>query len=213
MRSEELPVFRLQRLRAHPHGWWGGLRAQPGSYLGMLVSHLGVAVFIAGVTVVSSFNTESDVRMEVGQQTEVGGYRFELQKMDLVQGPNYTSAQAQMRVTKDGEAVATLRPERRIYQVSRMPMTEVAIDRGVLRDLYVALGEPVSETAWSVRVHHKPLVNWIWGGCLMMALGGLLAMGDRRYRAVRAKQRDATGAATPLPAAPLMAQPVRKAQP
>ena len=175
----------LQRLRAHPQGLLRGLQAQPGSYLGMLVSHLGVAVFIAGVTVVSTFNTESDVRMEVGQQTEVGGYRFELQKMDLVQGPNFTSAQAQMLVTQDGREVATLRPERRIYQVSRMPMTEVAIDRSVMRDLYVALGEPVSETAWSVRVHHKPLVNWIWGGCLFMALGGLLAAADRRYRPAR----------------------------
>ena len=162
-----------------------GLPSLTRSYWGMQTAHLGMAVFIAGVTVVSTFHTERDVRMEVGQQTEVGGYRFELQQMDLVQGPNYTSAQAQMHVTKDGEAVATLRPERRIYQVSRMPMTEVAIDRSVMRDLYVALGEPVSETAWSVRVHHKPLVNWIWGGCLFMALGGLLAAADRRYRPAR----------------------------
>jgi cytochrome c-type biogenesis protein CcmF len=197
-----------QRLRAHPAGAWGGLLAQPGAWLGMLVSHLGVAVFIAGVTVVSSFNTENDVRMEVGQRAEVGGYRFELQKMDLVQGPNYTSAQAQMRVTRGGDTVAVLKPERRIYAVSRMPLTEVAIDRGVLRDLYLALGEPVSETAWSVRLHHKPLVNWIWGGCLMMAIGGLLAMADRRYRAVRTRTREASHAAPPG-LAPLVAQKVQ----
>jgi cytochrome c-type biogenesis protein CcmF len=161
------------------------------------------------VTVVSSFNTENDVRMEVGQSAEVGGYRFELQDMALVQGPNYTSAQGQMRVTQDGELVAVLRPERRIYTVSRMPLTEVAIDRSVMRDLYVALGEPVSDVAWSVRLHHKPLVNWIWGGCLMMAVGGFLAMADRRYRAVRTRQRDAEQTMAPG-LSPLVAQ---KAQP
>ena len=154
----------------------------------MLVAHWGVAVFIVGVTVVSSFQTESDVRMQVGETTEVGGYRFELQGIELVQGPNYSAARARLAVTQDGQAVAQLRPERRIYSVSRMAMTEVAIDRGVTRDLYVALGEPVSSTAWSVRVHHKPFVNWIWGGCVLMALGGLLAVLDGRYRAARTRR-------------------------
>ena len=87
--------------------------------------------------------------------------------------------------------MAVLSPERRIYRVSRMAMSEVAIDRGITRDLYVALGEPVSATAWSVRVHHKPFVNWIWGGCVLMALGGLLAVLDRRYR-VRRTQAQAS---------------------
>ena len=87
---------------------------------------------------------------------------------------------------KGGDLVAVLHPERRIYTVSRTAMTEVAIDRGVMRDVYVALGEPVSETAWSVRLHHKPMVNWIWGGCLLMALGGLMAVMDRRYRVRKA---------------------------
>jgi cytochrome c-type biogenesis protein CcmF len=115
-----------------------------------------------------------------------------------------------MRVTTvDGEPVALLRPERRLYAVSRMPMTEVAIDRSVMRDLYVALGEPVSETAWSVRLHHKPLVNWIWGGCLMMGLGGLLAMADRRYRVARSRREDR--AAANLPVAPLVV--AQKVQP
>ena len=200
----------LQRLRAHPAGFLGGLAAQPGAWLGMLLAHLGVAVFVAGVSVVSSFSTENDVRMEAGQHAEVGGYRFTLERMGVVQGPNYTSAQAQMRVTTaDGEPVALLRPERRLYAVSRMPMTEVAIDRSVMRDLYVALGEPVSETAWSVRLHHKPLVNWIWGGCLMMGLGGLLAMADRRYRVARSRRDERT--ATPMPVAPLVV--AQKVQP
>jgi len=187
----------VQRLRAHPASWWVALRAQPGSYFGMLLAHFGVAVFIAGVTVVSSFESENDVRMEVGQSAEVGGHSFRLDDMNLVQGPNYTSARATISVTRDGKPVTTLYPERRIYTVSRMPMTEVAIDRSVMRDLYVALGEPVSEIAWSVRLHHKPLVNWIWGGCLLMALGGVLAVADRRYRVRRSRQQAAAAAPQP----------------
>ncbi|MBS4037230.1 MAG: heme lyase CcmF/NrfE family subunit [Hydrogenophaga sp.] len=175
-----------QRLSDHPGpGWRRRLQAQSGAWWGLQLAHLGVAVFVAGVTVVSSLSTESDVRMEPGQTVEAGGHRFTLRGVELVQGPNYTAARATIDVVRDGNAVATLLPERRIYTVSRMPMTEVAIDRGVLRDLYVALGEPVSGTAWSVRLHHKPLVNWIWGGCLFMALGGLLAAADRRYRPAR----------------------------
>jgi cytochrome c-type biogenesis protein CcmF len=178
----------LERLRAHPApGLVQRLAAQPGSYYGMLLAHLGVAVFIVGVTVVSSFQSESDVRMQVGETAEVGGYSFRLDRIEQVQGPNYSSARAQLRVTQGDRTVAVLSPERRIYRVSRMAMTEVAIDRGITRDLYVALGEPVSATAWSVRVHHKPFVNWIWGGCLLMALGGLLAVLDRRYRTRRAQ--------------------------
>ncbi len=188
-----------QRLREHPRGVWGGLVAQPGAWLGMLLSHGGVAVFIAGVTVVSTFHTERDVRMEVGQHADLGDLRFELQSVDLVQGPNHTAARAQVRVTNNGEPVAMLAPERRIYMVSRAPMTEVAIDRGVWRDLYVALGEPVSDTAWSVRLHHKPMVNWIWFGCLMMGVGGLLAMADRRYR-VRREARSGVSPMTIQPA-------------
>jgi cytochrome c-type biogenesis protein CcmF len=107
-------------------------------------------------------------------------------------------------VTRNGQPVTTLYPERRVYDVSRMPMTEVAIDRSPWRDLYVALGEPVGTTEWSVRVHHKPLVNWIWGGCLLMALGGFLAVLDRRYRAqkVRAHQPVAVPKLPSLPGLP-----------
>jgi len=189
-----------QRLRDHPApGLLARLGAQTGAWWGLQLAHLGVAVFVAGVTVVSSLSTESDVRMEPGQTVEAGGHRFTLRSVELVQGPNYTAGRATIDVVRDGQAVATLRPERRIYTVSRMPMTEVAIDRGVLRDLYVALGEPVSATAWSVRLHHKPLVNWIWGGCLLMALGGLLAAADRRYRVAR-QRRAAEG--TPASARP-----------
>ncbi len=183
----------VERLRLYPGpGLRARFSAQAASYYGMLLAHLGVAVFIVGVTVVSSFQTESDVRMQVGETAEAGGYQFELQGIELVQGPNYSAARARLAVTLDGQAVAVLKPERRVYAVSRMAMTEVAIDRGVTRDLYVALGEPVSSTAWSVRVHHKPFVNWIWGGCVLMALGGLLAVLDVRYCALRTRRAMAT---------------------
>lgn len=173
----------LTRLREHPAPTWRARwAAQPSSYFGMLLAHAGVAVFIAGVTVVSGFQSENDVRMEPGDSAQVGGYTFRLDTVKPVEGPNYAAARASLTVSRAGQAVATLYPERRVYKVSRMPMTEVAIDRGLDRDLYVALGEPVSATAWSVRLHHKPLVNWIWIGCLLMALGGLLAVTDRRYR-------------------------------
>ncbi|GDX55975.1 c-type cytochrome biogenesis protein CcmF [Comamonadaceae bacterium] len=176
----------LSRLREHPApGWAARLAAQPGSYYGMLLAHFGVSVFIVGVTVVSGFSSESDVRMEPGDVAQVGGYSFELKAVNPVTGPNYTALRATVAVSIDGQDLGRLEPERRLYQVSRMAMTEVAIDRGLRRDLYVALGEPVGPTAWSVRLHHKPLVNWIWGGCVLMALGGLLAVMDRRYRARR----------------------------
>ena len=172
--------------RAVAKGWLAAARAPSGSYYGMLVAHLGVAVFVAGVTVVGGFETENDVRMAVGQSADVGGFRFRLDAVEPMRGPNFSAAQATMTVTRNGEPVTTLHPERRVYDVSRMPMTEVAIDRSPWRDLYVALGEPVGTTEWSVRVHHKPLVNWIWGGCVLMALGGLLAVLDRRYRMQKA---------------------------
>ena len=176
----------LSRLREHPApGLAARLAAQPGSYYGMLLAHFGVSVFIVGVTVVSGFSSESDVRMEPGDVAQVGGYSFELKAVNPVTGPNYTALRATVAVSIDGQDLGRLEPERRLYKVSRMAMTEVAIDRGLRRDLYVALGEPVGPTAWSVRLHHKPLVNWIWGGCVLMALGGLLAVMDRRYRARR----------------------------
>ena len=174
----------ITRVREHPApGIWKPLAMQPGSYYGMLLAHFGVSVFIVGVTVVSSFQSENDVRMEPGETATAGGYSFQLENVKQVTGPNYAANQAKLTVSRDGQVVSTLYPERRVYTVSRMAMTEVAIDRGVGRDLYVALGEPVSTTAWSIRLHHKPFVNWIWGGCLLMSLGGLLAVMDRRYRA------------------------------
>lgn len=190
------------KLRGHALAAWPGrLALQPGSYYGMLLAHLGMAVLVAGVTLVRGYESENDLRMELGDTTTAGGYTFRLERLREVQGPNYSGARATLSVEKDGQPVATLEPEKRLYTVSRMPMTEVAIDRGFTRDLYVSLGSPLSATAWSVRVHHKPFINWIWGGCVFMALGGLLAVSDRRYR-MRQAQRE------PVVADPLVDTPL-----
>ena len=152
------------------------------AHYGMVVAHFGVAVFVVGVTLVKGYESEKDVRMRPGDSTELAGYVFRLDEIGRVQGPNYTAARGVMSVTKNEKLVATLRPEKRIYTVQQMPMTEAAIDPGLTRDLYVSLGEPLDNGEWLVRVQEKPFVDWIWGGCLIMALGGLLAASDRRYR-------------------------------
>jgi cytochrome c-type biogenesis protein CcmF len=162
------------------------LRAQPSSYYGMVVAHCGVAVFIVGVTLVKGYEVERDLRMAPGDTAAVGGYVFRFDGTREVMGPNYRAAQGTVKVSREGGGeVATLRPEKRVYLVQENPMTEAAIASGFLRDLYVSLGEPVDGGAWSVRIYYKPFVAWIWGGCAIMALGGLLALSDRRYRGVR----------------------------
>ena len=172
------------RVQRQPLAQWGQrLRTQTGSWYGMLLAHAGVGVFVIGVTLVGGYQTEQDLRMEVGSTAEAGGHSFKLVGLRDVQGPNYQAVRATFEVSKNGRIVETLYPEKRVYTVSRMPMTEVSIDRGVLRDLYVSMGEPLDGgKAWSVRLYVKPFVNWIWGGCVLMALGGLLAIADRRYR-------------------------------
>ncbi|MEP7281952.1 MAG: cytochrome c-type biogenesis CcmF C-terminal domain-containing protein, partial [Rubrivivax sp.] len=174
----------LGRVRGQPRSLWGArLRAMTGSWYGMLLAHLGVAVFIVGVTLVGGYESEQDLRMDIGSTAHAGGYDFTLVGLRDVQGPNYSAVQATMTVSRNGRVVRTLYPEKRLYTVTRTPMSEVAIERGVTRDLYVSMGEPLDDgRAWSVRLYVKPFVNWIWGGCVLMALGGLLAVADRRYR-------------------------------
>ena len=166
-----------------------GLSGLSRSYYGMQLAHLGVAVFIIGVTIVMGYATEKDVRMDIGDTTKVGGYVFRFDGVVDEQGPNYIAKKGFILVSKNNRIVKTLHPEKRIYSVQQTSMTEAAIDTGFFRDLYVSLGEPVSGGAWSVRVYHKPFVDWIWGGCVMMALGGLLAVSDRRYRLAVRKRR------------------------
>ena len=160
------------------------LRGQSLSYYGMQFAHLGVAVFIVGVTMVKGYETERDVRMNVGDTLQAGGYEFRFNGVTDEQGPNYVAGKGHVTVSKDGRTVTELFPEKRQYNASGMPMTEASISPGFLRDLYVSLGEPIADTegAWAVRVYIKPFVDWIWAGCLLMALGGVLAISDRRYR-------------------------------
>jgi len=178
---------------------WTRLRSTPRATYGMLLAHFGVAVFVTGVTLVKGYDSEKDVRMEPGDTVELGGYTFRLDGVRDVRGPNYVAARAQIQVSREGRAVTTLYPEKRIYTVQNMPMTEAAIDPGFTRDLYVSLGDSVSETAWIVRVQHKPFIDWIWGGCLLMALGGALAASDRRYRLAAKRQQEPYAAADAAP--------------
>jgi cytochrome c-type biogenesis protein CcmF len=155
----------------------------------MVVAHIGVAVFVTGVTLVKTYESDHDARMKAGDVVTLGAYAFKLESVDDVKGPNYVAARGHVSVTRDGKPVTTLYPERRIYTVQEQVMTEAAIDPGLTRDLYVSLGDPLPGGAWLIKVQHKPFIDWIWGGCLIMALGGLLAASDRRYRFAQKAKR------------------------
>ena len=164
------------------------LRTLPRPVLGMMLAHLGVAAFAFGVSMVKTYEVEREVRMAMGDTTELAGHVFTLRGLRNVQGPNFDAVQALVEVSRGGTSVALMRPERRVYRVRGTPMTEAAIDRSPTRDLYVSLGEPLAGGAWIVRIYCKPFVGWIWGGCLLMAMGGALAASDRRYRAKQPRE-------------------------
>jgi cytochrome c-type biogenesis protein CcmF len=160
-------------------------KAIPISYWGMHLAHIGIAVCVVGITMVKGYETEKDVRMGIGDTVEVAGYTFKLTGISEVPGPNYNADRGVVELIKNGKVLRTLEPEKRTYFSSTMPMTETAIDSNLVRDVYVALGERLQDgasPAWAMRVYHKPFVTWIWGGCLLMALGGAMAALDRRYR-------------------------------
>jgi cytochrome c-type biogenesis protein CcmF len=169
----------VRQIRSTPQ--W---RSTPWSFWGMHIAHIGIAVTAIGITMVKGYETERDVRMAMGDTVAVGGYTFKLRDIQKIQGPNYTADRGEVELSKDGVVLRTLQPEKRAYASSSMPMTEAAIDTGLTRDVYVSLGEQLQgePAAWAVRVYHKPFVTWIWSGCLLMALGGLLAAADKRYR-------------------------------
>jgi len=189
-------VLLLQRARAGA----GQLARQPRSFWGMVVAHAGVGVFIVGVTMVGGYQSEHDVKMAIGSSTVVGGYRFTFKGAQQIQGANYVAMRGDFLAQHvDGGRSYTMHPEKRVYQVQGMPMTEAAIQTGLTRDLYVSLGEELPDGAWTVRVYHKPFVDWIWGGAFIMALGGLLAISDRRYRvAVKAVELPPRSAPPPI---------------
>ena len=164
--------FSMQRLQSIPAGFYG-----------MTVAHMGIAVFVIGISLTSVYSVEKDVRMSPGDTLDMSGYIFEFHGVKQNQGPNYIAQQAFVTVSYKGEEVAKLEPQKRIYQVRKMPMTEAAIDAGLFRDLFVAIGEPLGEQgAWSMRVYYKSFIRWIWLGALFMAAGGLIAACDRRYK-------------------------------
>jgi len=176
----------------------------PRSVVAMWVAHLGVAVFIFGVTMVKSFEVERDVKMAQGDHVTIQDLTFTLRGLRDLEGPNYRAVQGWVEVTR-GEGAAKVKvidllPEKRVYRVQDNPMTEAAISTRLTQDLYVSLGEPVDNgAAWIVRVYIKPFVDWIWGGCALMALGGLLAAGDRRYRSRAVAQGQGAEALGGLP--------------
>jgi cytochrome c-type biogenesis protein CcmF len=178
--SVVLSIVKRLRVGRPPIGWWA-----------MQLGHFGIAVFVVGVTMVGGYQQEKDVRMEPGDTTSVGGYDFRFLGVKEVRGPNYTAFAGDFELLQGGKVLRTMQPEKRTYFSSQMPMTEAAIDTGFTRDVYVSLGEPLEGRAWAVRVYYKPFVDWIWGGCVLMALGGLCAVLDRRVR-VRAKSTATT---------------------
>jgi len=161
----------------------------PASFWGMHIAHLGIAIFVVGVAMVGGYQEEKDVRMAPGDTVSIGKYSFTFIGIRETQGPNYTASVGDVDLSVDGRVVKRMNPEKRNYATSSMPMTEAAIDSGLTRDVYVSLGEPLPDGAWAVRVYYKPFVDWIWFGCLLMALGGLIAALDRRYR-LKAKSVD-----------------------
>ena len=199
----------VERIRGSHHpGLVAALAANSPSYYGMLLAHLGVGVFILGVTLVKSYEIERDVRLDAGESVAVGGYDFKFLGVKPGPGPNYRALTGTVEVRRDGRLLTTLKPEKRIYNASGQPMTIAAIDVGLLGDRYVSLGEPVGEDAnsisgaWAVRIYLKPFIDWIWAGCLLMALGGFLAVADRRYRlAVKRKVVAMTASTSPAVAA------------
>jgi cytochrome c-type biogenesis protein CcmF len=177
-----------RRLGSIPRGYWG-----------MVLGHLGVAVFTVGVTLVSLYDVEKDIKLAPGESFEMSGYTFTFLGVSGIDGPNYHADRGHVLVTKDGREVADMWPEKRIYLAQRsMPMTEAGIDAGLTRDLFVALGEPLGgEGAWALRIYHKPFIRWIWLGCIIMAVGGVVSATDRRYRLqARREAKVPAGAAT-----------------
>lgn len=158
------------------------LKGIPLAFYGMLVAHFGIGVFILGVTLVKGYETEQDVRMEINDVAKVDDLAFVFKGTKEVKGPNYIASQGTFIINSGDRAIGILYPEKRFYPVQGATMTEADIDPGVFKDLYVSLGEPLENGAWSVRIYIKPFVQWIWAGCIIMALGGLLALSDRRYR-------------------------------
>ncbi|MCK0537685.1 heme lyase CcmF/NrfE family subunit [Alcanivorax quisquiliarum] len=184
----------IRKARASRGSFFAGLWRLSNGYKGMVLAHCGLALLVAGIILVTHHEIERDVRMVPGDTVQVGGYDFAFVDVGPRAGPNYDAMRGEFRVTRNGRAVTTMYPEKRTYRVGGQVMTQVALRPGLIHDLYVALGEPLDMPgAWAVRVYFKPGVRWIWAGALLMSLGGVLAVIDKRYR--RRPARDTTAQA------------------
>ena len=174
----------------------GQLFTLPRAFWGMHLAHLGLAIGVAGITMVVNYQQELDVRMNVGDQTQLAGYTLTFMGVEQREGPNFRATRGTIIVKEDGDQQLVLRPEKRIYNASGSVMTEAAVRPSAFSDLYVSLGEPLNPelTTWAVRLYYKPFINWLWLGALLMVVGGFLAAFDRRYR-MAAKARAAAGVA------------------
>ena len=159
-----------------------GLRSQSPSVYGMTLAHFGIAVFLVGVVLSETYSVEKIVRLAPGDSVVLADYTLVFKGVAEVEGPNYLAKEGEFSLQRDGREIALMRPQKRAYTVQRNTMTEAAIDPGLTRDLYVALGEPMDHGAWSVRAYYKPFIRWIWLGGLLMMAGGLCSAADRRYR-------------------------------
>ncbi|MDH5407977.1 MAG: heme lyase CcmF/NrfE family subunit [Gammaproteobacteria bacterium] len=176
-------ILDLKNKLTHRQNKLVALTSLPRSYYSMTVAHIGIAVFIVGITLTSHYSVERDVRMSQGKSLSLAGYDFKFVGVDKQRGPNYESHIGVVQVSKQGEHIVTMHPEKRYYIVQQNPMTEAAIDAGLFRDIYVSLGEPLpGGEAWAVRLYYKPFIRWIWLGAIIMSIGGLLAATDKRYR-------------------------------
>jgi cytochrome c-type biogenesis protein CcmF len=164
-----------------------GLRISRGaktsfSYWGMVAGHIGLAVTLVGIAFSQNYSVERDVRMMPGDSVQIHDYHFIFRQIQALSGPNYHGTVAVFDITRRGQPTVILHAEKRLYNSTGSGMTEAAIDGGITRDLYVALGEALDDGAWAVRLYYKPFVRWIWAGGVLMAMGGLLCLFDPRYR-------------------------------
>jgi cytochrome c-type biogenesis protein CcmF len=158
------------------------LRKLTPSHWGMVLGHVGFAVTLIGISLVSNYELERDVRMTAGDTVEIADYTVSFTGVEQIEGPNYSADRGIFDVYKNGEFVNHLEPEKRFYPVQRTSMTEAGIHTTLTRDLFIALGEPLSNDAWAIRLYYKPFVVWIWGGAVIMAIGGIFSISDKRYR-------------------------------
>jgi len=187
-------LYARKRWREAPPG-----RRYPAEMVGMLVAHAGVGVFLAGALLTTALSVERDVRLDPGQSQRIGAYDFRFEGVHEVRGPNWTAQQGKLTVLHDGAVVAVMHPQKRVYSGGQV-QTEAAVSAGVMRDLYVALGEPLgNHGAWALRLYDKPFVRWLWFGGVLMMLGGFITSGDRRFRARSARAMPVPGTATLAP--------------